>query len=198
MVAGSSPTLPMLATIKCRVNVSIRSLERVLHAVGVLLRGWSMMMPGVRSFRAGPQRTAASRRASPRREHEGSEERRLIPLAPFAPFVRPSLVRRRMMHSRVAPTPTAKRPGQSPLCSLGRGGASWLSSLDRLIAGKPGILAAFENLLGRDGTIGQRLPQPALNLRGLGLGCPVCAHFVHYTSRRNRVPPRRGFRVEVQ
>src|SRR5208337_3173667 len=30
------------------------------------------------------------------------------------------------------------------------------------------------------------------------LGCPVCAHFVHYTSRRNRVPPRRGFRVEVQ
>ena len=33
---------------------------------------------------------------------------------------------------------------------------------------------------------------------GLGLGCPVCAHFVHYTSRRNRVPPRRGFRVEVQ
>jgi hypothetical protein len=32
----------------------------------------------------------------------------------------------------------------------------------------------------------------------LGLGCPVCAHFVHYTSRRNRVPPRRGFRVEVQ
>ena len=31
-----------------------------------------------------------------------------------------------------------------------------------------------------------------------GLGCPVCAHFVHYTSRRNRVPPRRGFRVEVQ
>ncbi len=33
---------------------------------------------------------------------------------------------------------------------------------------------------------------------GLRLGCPVCAHFVHYTSRRNRVPPRRGFRVEVQ
>lgn len=33
---------------------------------------------------------------------------------------------------------------------------------------------------------------------GLDLGCPVCAHFVHYTSRRNRVPPRRGFRVEVQ
>ena len=32
----------------------------------------------------------------------------------------------------------------------------------------------------------------------LRLGCPVCAHFVHYTSRRNRVPPRRGFRVEVQ
>ena len=30
------------------------------------------------------------------------------------------------------------------------------------------------------------------------LGCPVCAHFVHYTSCRNRVPPRRGFRVEVQ
>ncbi len=30
------------------------------------------------------------------------------------------------------------------------------------------------------------------------VGCPVCAHFVHYTSRRNRVPPRRGFRVEVQ
>ena len=37
-------------------------------------------------------------------------------------------------------------------------------------------------------------PAPA----GWGLGCPVCAHFVHYTSRRNRVPPRRGFRVEVQ
>ncbi len=35
-------------------------------------------------------------------------------------------------------------------------------------------------------------------LSGLELGCPVCAHFVHYTSRRNRVPPRRGFRVEVQ
>ena len=35
-------------------------------------------------------------------------------------------------------------------------------------------------------------------LEGLKLGCPVCAHFVHYTSRRNRVPPRRGFRVEVQ
>ena len=34
--------------------------------------------------------------------------------------------------------------------------------------------------------------------QGLSLGCPVCAHFVHYTSRRNRVPPRRGFRVEVQ
>ena len=34
--------------------------------------------------------------------------------------------------------------------------------------------------------------------RGRRLGCPVCAHFVHYTSRRNRVPPRRGFRVEVQ
>ena len=33
---------------------------------------------------------------------------------------------------------------------------------------------------------------------GQVLGCPVCAHFVHYTSRRNRVPPRRGFRVEVQ
>ena len=33
---------------------------------------------------------------------------------------------------------------------------------------------------------------------GLKVGCPVCAHFVHYTSRRNRVPPRRGFRVEVQ
>ena len=33
---------------------------------------------------------------------------------------------------------------------------------------------------------------------GPSLGCPVCAHFVHYTSRRNRVPPRRGFRVEVQ
>jgi hypothetical protein len=32
----------------------------------------------------------------------------------------------------------------------------------------------------------------------LSLGCPVCAHFVHYTSCRNRVPPRRGFRVEVQ
>ena len=32
----------------------------------------------------------------------------------------------------------------------------------------------------------------------LQLGCPVCAHFVHYTSRRNRVPPRRDFRVEVQ
>src|SRR5208283_342268 len=25
--------------------------------------------------------------------------------------------------------------------------------------------------------------------RGLRVGCPVCAHFVHYTSRRNRVPP---------
>ena len=37
-----------------------------------------------------------------------------------------------------------------------------------------------------------------LCLNGQGLGCPVCAHFVHYTSRRNRVPPRRGFRVEVQ
>lgn len=35
-------------------------------------------------------------------------------------------------------------------------------------------------------------------VRGLRVGCPVCAHFVHYTSRRNRVPPRRGFRVEVQ
>ena len=35
-------------------------------------------------------------------------------------------------------------------------------------------------------------------LAGLSLGCPVCAHFVHYTSCRNRVPPRRGFRVEVQ
>jgi hypothetical protein len=32
----------------------------------------------------------------------------------------------------------------------------------------------------------------------LTVGCPVCAHFVHYTSCRNRVPPRRGFRVEVQ
>ena len=35
-------------------------------------------------------------------------------------------------------------------------------------------------------------------LEGPRVGCPVCAHFVHYTSRRNRVPPRRGFRVEVQ
>jgi hypothetical protein len=32
----------------------------------------------------------------------------------------------------------------------------------------------------------------------LSLGCPVCALFVHYTSRRNRVPPTRGFRAEVQ
>jgi Caspase domain len=39
---------------------------------------------------------------------------------------------------------------------------------------------------------------PVASDAGLWLGCPVCAHFVHYTSRRNRVPPRRGFRVEVQ
>ena len=38
-----------------------------------------------------------------------------------------------------------------------------------MIAGKPGILAALEDFLGRDGTIGQCLPQPALNLGGLGL-----------------------------
>ena len=37
-----------------------------------------------------------------------------------------------------------------------------------------------------------------LLVESFSLGCPVCAHFVHYTSRRNRVPPRRGFRVEVQ
>jgi hypothetical protein len=37
-----------------------------------------------------------------------------------------------------------------------------------------------------------------LTKQGFWLGCPVCAHFVHYTSRRNRVPPQRGFRVEVQ
>ena len=40
-------------------------------------------------------------------------------------------------------------------------------------------------------------PDPAAAFQAR-LGCPVCAHFVHYTSRRNRVPPRRGFRVEVQ
>ena len=46
----------------------------------------------------------------------------------------------------------------------------------------------------------RRVPMEARRLanKGLGVGCPVCAHFVHYTSRRNRVPPRRGFRVEVQ
>ena len=43
-----------------------------------------------------------------------------------------------------------------------------------------------------------RRPRVEPDPEGLRLGCPVCAHFVHYTSRRNRVPPRRGFRVEVQ
>src|SRR5208283_1133311 len=48
----------------------------------------------------------------------------------------------------------------------------------------------------------EALPSLARRVRmsffGARVGCPVCAHFVHYTSRRNRVPPRRGFRVEVQ
>ena len=49
---------------------------------------------------------------------------------------------------------------------------------------------------------GERLPRNLAKLQRPNgsprVGCPVCAHFVHYTSRRNRVPPRRGFRVEVQ
>ena len=55
----------------------------------------------------------------------------------------------------------------------------------------------LDNLIGTNAagtaSIGNGLSGITLNL-----GCPVCAHFVHYTSRRNRVPPRRGFRVEVQ
>lgn len=85
-----------------------------------------------RADRSGPGPSGARpARASSLREHEASEERRLIPLAPFAPFVRSSLVRRRMMHSRVAPTPTALRPRKNPLCSFGLACASWPSSLDR-------------------------------------------------------------------
>ena len=62
---------------------------------------------------------------------------------------------------------------------------------------------SFEVVLSASGVCEDLEPQERAQeileeLVRLGVGCPVCAHFVHYTSRRNRVPPRRGFRVEVQ